>query len=192
MRQFQHLFGVRGVTRVLDVGGDPFNWSLLSERPRLTIVNLYSPGDRSEADWVVGDGRKLPFKDQAFDVVYSNSVIEHLGAFADQQTFAGEIVRVGCKYYVQTPNRWFPVEPHYITPLIHFLPKSWQKRLLRNFTLFGIIARPTHQECEQMVDEICLLDIRTMKQLFPEAAIIRERFLFFTKSLIAIGGGRHG
>ena len=77
---------------------------------------------------MAGDGRALPFRDEAFDVVFSNSVIEHVGDAASQRRFAREVARVGRAYWVQTPNRWFPVEQHLLTPLVHWLPKSWQRR----------------------------------------------------------------
>lgn len=122
--------------------------------------------------------------------MYSNSVIEHLGDLVSQQTFAKEIARVGIRYYVQTPNKRFPIEPHLLTPLIHYflpyLPRSLQRYLLRYFTLWGWITRPTVQECERFLREVRLLDEYELQLLFPDAEIRRERFLGLTKSLIAI------
>lgn len=96
MQQFCRLFGLTEATRVLDVGGDAFNWSLVSIVPDVTIVNLYSPRANSLA-WVIADGRRLPFKDGAFDITYSNSVIEHLGDRVARQAFAQEVSRVGVR-----------------------------------------------------------------------------------------------
>jgi methyltransferase family protein len=189
MQWLQERFRITGETRILDVGGFLFNWSLIPVRPRLTILNLDSPGKTEEAaTWVIADARSMPFQDGTFEIVYSNSVIEHLGDFANQQKFAQEIERVGLRYYVQTPNRWFPVEPHLITPLIHFLPRTWQARLLRNFTVWGLVTRPSREQCAGFLEEVALLDYRKMRSLFPGAEIRRERFLGFTKSLIAVKG----
>jgi hypothetical protein len=186
MLAFQKQYAVGEQTRVLDIGGYVFNWSLLPEQPRLTIVNLHLPGpEESSAGWVVADGCRLPFKDQSFEIVFCNSVIEHLYNRSSQEHLASEIQRVGRSYYVQTPNRWFPVEPHLLTPLIHYLPKSWQLRLLRNFTVWGLVARPSQRQCERFLQETMLLDYKTMRRLFPQARILRERFLFLTKALIA-------
>lgn len=131
----------------------------------------------------------MPFKDAAFEVVYSNSVIEHLGDWASQQTFAKEIARVGIRYYVQTPNKRFPIEPHLLTPLIHyflhFLPRSLQRFLLRYFTLWGWVTCPMVWECERFLREVRLLDEHELRRLFPDAKIQRERFLGMTKSLVA-------
>ena len=188
MRQFWHRFGLTPETLVLDIGGTPFNWSLLSDRPRLVMLNI-SPPQRerdSPITWLVADGRHLPFKDEAFDVIYSNSVIVHLGSLETQRLFANECRRVGLHYYVQTPNKWFPIEPHFITPFIHWLPRGVQRRLLRNFTVRGLITRMTQRECEDLWGEIRLLDERELQQLFPEAKIWYERMLGLTKSLIAV------
>lgn len=188
MRQFQDLFKITSETRILDIGGTSFMWSLISMRPRLSILNLFVPTEVVEDNitWVSGDGRNMPFKSGEFDIIYSNSVIEHVGDRASQEAFAKEIARVGIYYYVQTPNRWFPIEPHFMTPFIQFLNKNLQKRIVKNFTVWGLICRPTKRQCEDYVDEICLLDYNTMKQLFPDAQIIKEKFLGFTKSLIAV------
>jgi len=188
MQQFQQLFGLAETTRVLDVGGTLFNWLLIPSVPSLIIVNLYSPKETilPGVIWIIADGRNLPFKDKAFDIVYSNSVIEHLGNFVSQQAFAREIARVGVRYYVQTPNKWFPVEPHLLTPFIHYLPKSVQKRFLRNFTIWGLVTRPTVEQCDSFLQEVRLLDKQELKQLFPDAEILEERFLGLTKSLIAV------
>src|SRR5436305_9486326 len=114
-------------------------------RPRVTLHNR--PREHNEpaaaGSWVAGDGRALPFRDGAFDVVFSNSVIEHVGDAASQRRFAREVARVGRAYWVQTPNRWFPVEQHLLTPLVHWLPKQWQRRLVPRFTVWSAFVRPS-------------------------------------------------
>ena len=191
MRRFEHTFGITAVTRILDVGGTPLNWSFLSVRPRLTILNMPRAKEPVPPDvaWVAADGRALPFRDQSYDIVFSNSVIEHLGSRADQRRFAAEVARVGVRYWVQTPNRWFPVEPHLLTPLLHFLPKKWQGRIARRFTVWDWIARPSADRWDYYVNhylnDIRLLDVRELRTLFPDCDLIEERFLGWSRSLIA-------
>jgi hypothetical protein len=187
MREFWRQFEFKKEILVLDVGGDLFNWLLHSKHPELVILNLSKPSRRvRRARWVVGDGRYLPFKDGVFDIVYSNSVIEHLGNLENQYLFSSECRRVANRYYVQTPDKRFPIEPHFITPFIHWLPSNIQKVLLRNFTVWGLLTRPTESYCNMVLREIKLLKESEMKMLFPDAKIINERFFLFSKSLIAI------
>lgn len=186
MRQFAQEFALTPESRILDVGGTVFNWTLLSVRPNLVILNRYVP--RKPADramWIKADALHLPFRDGMFDIVYSNSVIEHVGTFENQRRFAAECQRVGTSYYIQTPNRWFFMEPHYITPFIHWVPRFLRSYLLRHFTLWGWLNRPTHAECRASVEEIRLLSEKEVRWLFPDADIWYERFMGMIKSFMA-------
>ena len=192
MERFARELGITAETRVLDVGGTPETWEMLAVRPRVTLLN--TPRTKEElagaAWWVAGDGRMLPFRDQTFDVVFSNSVIEHVGDAASQQSFAREVARVGRAYWVQTPNRWFPVEQHLLTPLIHWLPKSWQRAIVPRFTIWNLLVRPSRDRHDFYVahylDEVRLLSAAQFAALFPGARLIRERFCGWTKSLVAM------
>ena len=191
MRRFAAEFALSDGTRVLDVGGTPDNWRLLEVKPNLTILNMPRAGEEiGDTAWVAGDGRRLPFRDGAFDIVFSNSVIEHVGEASDQAAFAGEIARVGRRYWVQTPNRWFPLEQHLLTPFVHWLPKHWQAPIVRRFTIWAALIRPSPDRrrfyLEHYLREVRLLDANQLARLFPDAAIQRERFLGLSKSLLAI------
>lgn len=188
MIEFQQLFDLKPEIRVLDVGGSPNIWTLIPIRPHLTIVNLTPPPEECPSDiqWIIADGRFLPFCDQGFDIVFSNSVIEHLGTFEDQIRFAEEIRRVGRRYYVQTSAKYFPIEPHFLTPMVQFMPKPLQLRIVRNFTVWGLLTRPSHKEVEEAVYSIRLLTKKEMKILFPDAHLLTERLLGLPKSYIAV------
>jgi hypothetical protein len=187
MHHFERSFKIKDETKILDVGGGSYNWSFLRYKPSLIFVNLMVPTNEDKSlTWIIADGRFLPFCENSFEIVYSNSVIEHLGNITNQRSFAHEIERVGHRYYVQTPNRWFIIEPHLITPFIHFLPQALQSLLLRNFTLWGLITRPTPEECKDLLKEIQLLEENEFRSLFPNAEIWHERILGFTKSFIAV------
>jgi hypothetical protein len=185
MELFFERFNVRPETRVLDIGGREFNWTLLPFAPRVTILNLGVQGESGRFEWVLGDARQLPFPDQSFEIVYSNSVIEHLGTAQDQRRFADEVQRVGRSYFVQTPNRNFFLEPHLITPFIHWLPRKWQARLLRNFTVWGWITRPDARARARYLDTTRMLNEAELRALFPKAEIWPERFVGLTKSFVA-------
>lgn len=120
------------------------------------------------ADAVAG----LPFADGAFDLAYSSSVIEHL-APADRPAFAAELRRVGRRVFVQTPAWSFPVEPHALLPLAHWLPTS----LRRPYWRLGAAGD---------WEEIALLRRGELAALFPEATIHAERVGGLAKSWVAL------
>ncbi len=192
MRRFAREFGVTSATRVLDVGGAPETWDLLDVRPRVTLLNMpRTKEEMARADtWVAGDGRALPFPGGAFDIVFSNSVIEHVGDAASQLRFAAEIARAGRAYWVQTPNRRFPVEQHLLTPLIHWLPRAWQRRIVPRCTVWAWLTHPAPDRrafyLDHYLNDVRLLDAAQFAAMFPGAHIHRERFLGWTKSLIAV------
>ncbi len=196
MRLFERTFRISSRTRILDVGGSPQIWELASVKPQLTILNLPGGIEPSELQIVnvIGDGRLLPFPDEAFDIVFSNSVIEHVGTHADQRRFANEIARVGRSYWVQTPNRRFPIELHLMLPLIHFLPKRWQRPIVNRFTLWERLARPSADArafyLEHFLNDLNLLDAARLKTFFPDGMLIAERVLGMPKSLIAFRKAR--
>jgi len=83
------------------------------------------------AAFLRGDGLHLPFRDAAFDVVLSNAVAEHVGGPDAATRFIEESRRVARHLAIHTtPNRWFPIETHTKLPLVHWLPRAWQSRLL--------------------------------------------------------------
>ncbi len=192
MERFAREFAIDRETRILDIGGTPDCWELLPERPRLTLLNTPRAKDdlAGAVNWVAGDGRCLPFRDGAFDVVFSNSVIEHVGDAASQQSFAREVARVGGGFWVQTPNRWFPVEQHLLTPFIHWLPKGWQRPIVPRFNLWRWLVRVTPDRrrfyIEHYLSDVRLLGFGEMRGLFPSARVIRERLCGVTKSLVAV------
>jgi Methyltransferase domain len=192
MARFARELEITAGTRVLDIGGTPDCWRLLPAVPRVTLLNTPRAGaDLAGAEsWVAGDGRALPFPDGAFDVVFSNSVIEHVGDAASQRRFAREVSRVGRAYWVQTPNRRFPLEQHLLTPLIHWLPKRWQRVLVPRYTVWGAVARVSPDQRRYFVQhyltDLRLLSGAELRALFPDCGLIRERFCGWTKSLVAI------
>jgi len=193
-RRFQKLLDVVSPTpsmRILDVGGLPRAWLGVKIESQITMLNV-EPYDDFEGSYlqanhvaIVGDGTRLQLADQSFDLVYSNSVIEHLGTWERQQAFAAEARRVGGGYWIQTPAKEFPIEPHYFGPFVHWCSKPVQKRLLRNFTLWGLLGRPNEETLDGVLAELRLLTFKEFRQLFPGAQIWIERVLGLPKSYTA-------
>jgi len=190
MQSLLRQFPVTTSTKILDVGGVPGFWKDVPQQPFLVLLNMARTGDElaGSTHAVIGDARTLPFADRSFDLVVSNSVIEHVGDRASQAQFAGEVVRVGRSYWVQTPNRWFPVEQHLYTPFVHWLPRSWQRVLVPRFTVWSAVMQVSGERrrfyLEHYLADIRLLGADDLRRLFPEATVVRERLLGCTKSLI--------
>ena len=188
MQRVQEAFRLRSDSSILDVGGTREIWSLLADPPRVVFLNMRPPHEHADGMLdIVGDACRLPFKDYAFDVVFSNSLIEHLYSIERQHQFADECRRVGRRYFVQSPNRRFPIEPHLLTPFIHWFPRRLQSRLLRNFTVWGWVARPNLQQCERFVEEVRMVTANELQAMFPDGHIWREKVVGLTKSVMAVG-----
>jgi hypothetical protein len=139
-----------------------------------------------EVRWLTGDARNTGLEGFSFDIVFSNSLVEHLVDWHSQIRFAGEVKRLARNYFVQTPNKWFFVEPHFVTPFVHWLPTSLQRRLGPRATLWGWFTGATRQQYEQQLDELRLLGPREMRALFPDSNFVSERFMGMVKSIVAV------
>ena len=187
MKRFFAIMNPAPQAKLLDIGGTGQTWLNESEDAAqfpVTLVNIRRDGRVHGGRFtaVEGDGRALPFADNTFDIAFSNSVIEHVGTWDEQQAFAKEARRVARRLWVQTPARSFPIEAHLLAPYIQYLPKSLQHRLAP-WTPRGWM---TPDVVHEIVDEVRLLTYREVQQLFPECRILRERFLGLTKSYIAV------
>jgi hypothetical protein len=191
MACFRKLMRPTKETRILDVGGYPWCWPDSQVPSPVTILNLHTlPGLEEQwkdrYDLVAGDATCLQFQDRQFDIIYSNSVIEHLGTYQQQEKFAQEVRRVGRNLWIQTPARCFFIEPHLLTPFIHWLPKRTQLSLARNFTVWGWATRPGKDTVFDYVHELRLMNESEMRALFPDCQIIKEKILGLTKSYVAV------
>jgi SAM-dependent methyltransferase len=142
LRLFLDELQPTAATRVLDVGADEVGFGGAGGESGCSTHNFFEehypwPGqvtalglhDGSSfrlryptVTYVQGDACALPFADGAFDVVFSNAVIEHVGDRERQRAFVREALRVGNRVFLTTPNRWFPIEVHTRLPLVHWLP----------------------------------------------------------------------
>lgn len=185
------LNSVERPVRILDVGGSELYWqSMQFEQDDVSILllNLTKRNVTSKnMSSIAGSATDLnDFQNNEFDIVFSNSVIEHLFTWENQKKMADEVRRVGKRYYVQTPYRYFPVEPHWMFPLFQFLPKFLQVFITKNFSVGHQPKAGNTIDARKRVEEIRLLTRKEMQQLFPEALIVQEKVLGLTKSLIAI------
>jgi len=178
--------------RVIDLGGTPEFWAHAPARPaQLTVVNLAAPaaaplpgvevvvGDACEADSLLS-GRE-------FDLVFSNSTIEHVGGHDRCQAFARSVQRLAPRHWIQTPYRYFPIEPHFVFPAFQFLPVAVRQRLAARWPLS--YTRSLGGELDDPVGAVMSVDLLGRTQLqyyFPRSEILSERIFVITKSIIAV------
>ncbi len=184
MRAFLQRMGIRPGMRILDLGGQPEIWRLVEPRLEITLLNL--PGEGKSGDdlhhvlhYTEGDACEVVgFQPGDFDLVFSNSVIEHVGPEERQQRFASEVRRLGRAYWVQTPSKWFPFEAHCGMPFWWFYPRGLREWLLRRWRL----KLPAWTE---MVADTRVLSRHRMTELFPDSQILVEYSFGFPKSYVA-------
>lgn len=181
--------------RVLDVGGTVEFWERRGWAGRddvdITLVNLraYETPHRNITS-VAGDATDLSrWADRSFDIVFSNSVIEHLFTYDRQLAMAREVRRVGRAFWVQTPNYAFPIEPHFmVIPGWHWLPERVRVAILRRIRVGWRGPYPDREEARSKVREVRLMTRREVERAFPGARIVGEPFLGLTKSWVALDG----
>ncbi|MGA9120208.1 MAG: methyltransferase [Bacteroidota bacterium] len=203
-RLFRRTMSPRESDRILDLGG--FDGShiahILPYRSNITVADIDAKAleiARNEFGFntlLLKEDETIPVEDGYYDIVYCSSVIEHTtgpktsiyeyrsnrlfndAAFSHQMKFASEIKRVGKKYFVQTPYRYFPIESHTWLPnFFVFCPRTIQIAAIRFLNAWWPKeARPDWH----------LLTVGDMRTLFPEADIIRERWMGMTKSIMAV------
>ncbi|WP_428939625.1 methyltransferase domain-containing protein [Fontivita pretiosa] len=180
--------------RIIDIGGTVAYWEMRGSAGRdeyqITLVNLTAASSNyGNIRCQVGDGTCLrEYADKSFDVAFSNSVIEHVGEYDAQQRMAQEVQRVARGYWVQTPNFWFPLEPHFLFPGWQWLPHAARVALIQR-RAFGWNGRCSDRAmANRVVSNANLLSRRDLCRLFPDALLVPERFCGLVKSWIAIGG----
>jgi hypothetical protein len=178
--------------KVLDFGGTAVTWQSMPAQFDVTLVNLDPEISGSGLKYEIADACFTPFEDRSFDLAFSNSVIEHVGDEYRQQKFASEMRRCGKGVYCQTPNFWFPIEPHLLTPFVHWIPKFSQSYFcMRYLTLTGWLVKPNREHFEREYQPIRLLKRDDVRGLFPDCEIWEERFLGMTKSFCAVRPSTH-
>jgi 2-polyprenyl-3-methyl-5-hydroxy-6-metoxy-1,4-benzoquinol methylase len=172
---------------ILDVGGKINFWENRdlagNSDYKITIVNIEKEKSLySNIKTKMGDATDLSqFNNKSFDIAHSNSVIEHLYNFDNQKKMASEIIRVGKKHIVQTPNKKFFLEPHYLLPFFQFMPDDL-KYLILTKTKLSRLKKWDENFAHQYINEIRLLSLKEMKELFPSSKIYFEKFLGMNKS----------
>lgn len=188
---FYDLLKKKSGNKILDIGGFENTLEILDkyfcDNNEITILNIENVElQNKKFKFVLGDAtdRGL-FPDNSFDVIYCNSVIEHAGDYEQRKILSENIRKWAHNYFVQTPNFYFPMEPHFLIPFFQFLPIKLRVYLLNRFNLGYFSKEKNREDALKVVSSVRLLKKKDLLSIFPGAKILKERFLFFTKSLIA-------
>lgn len=187
MQQFLRIMELSSEETILDIGGYPDLWLLCGYKGKIVFLNLEDSDDYRAIPpnccYVQGDGCCLHYPDKSFDIVFSNSVIEHVGEWENQKAFAREASRVGKRYWIQTPNKNFPIESHFNFPLFQFLPLFIRKRIAVVWP-FSYTKR-WRLDAQTLICNLRLLTAQEMRTLFPDGQLLEEHLFGFVKSIAA-------
>lgn len=174
--KFMAVMGPNASSRILDIGvtsDDKYQESNFFEKmyPYKDKIVCVGTEDGKHLEkkypglkfFKVTSGNPLPFKDQEFDIAFTNAVIEHVGNFEQQKAFTEEMLRVSKAFFLTTPNRWFPIEFHTALPLLHWLPKIVYRKML---TALG-------ESYWNREENLNLLSKKTLLALFSGISIVK-------------------
>jgi hypothetical protein len=193
LEEIDQILSEKPICRIIDVGGTVDYWDMLSEslgdrKIQVDIVNLHpfetrNPKYRS----LVGNACDLsPFKGEGYDLAHSNSVIEHVGDWVNMQAMAEGISRIAPRYFVQVPYFWFPLEPHWRVPFLHWFADPIRAKFIRAFG-FGSPPGQTVHVAMERAQGARILDKDQVRALFPDGRIVEERIAgVLTKSLMVV------
>lgn len=184
---FKTAIGLKPHMKIMDLGGTPQMWGFIDIPLDITLLNLvHSPTSQAEADsiprhkftFVSGDACNLDLPSNSFDVVFSNSVIEHVGDEAKRAAFAANVRRLARKHWVQTPAKYFPIEAHTGMPFWWYYPESWRQGFIKSW-------RTQLPPWTEMIEGTTLVKRDELERLFPDAVIWPERHFGIVKSYVS-------
>ena len=183
--------------RILDVGGYRNAWLNADlSGVKIDVINIDRKKGEQDVEMLPngtevrelwGDGCALEWPDDSYDIIFSNSVIEHVGDHGRQQSFAGEVMRVGKSCWVQTPAVACPIEPHFLGVGIHWLPRAIRPWVARIFSFRGLFGGHSLKQLQEISDTTRLITRKRLMRMFPGCRIVTERlFGIIPKSHIVI------
>jgi hypothetical protein len=101
---------------------------------------------------------------------------------------AREVRRVAPAYWIQTPNFWFPMEPHFLVPGWQWLPEDVRIAILQRREVGHFGREPVREDARRVVRGSQLLTRRRMQELFPDSTLVGERYGWLVKSWTAVRG----
>ena len=194
-RKIKRIFPDIDKRSIVDIGGSLHYWRHVKpeiEPKQVTIYNIAldnqfdaanAGGAPENIQASLYDGKHIPASDKQIDVLICNSVIEHVPP-AERMSLAHEIMRAAKNYVIQTPAKVFPLEPHFVMPFLHWLPRRIGRTVVK-YSPFGLMHRDPSLT-QTFFDEVNILSASEFRKLFPEGEFVVERFMFIPKSYLII------
>jgi hypothetical protein len=180
--KFKNLLDV-GTTPIFDAYNNILLHSFKNRNNITSLSNLNCSVLKKKfkkVEFIKGDARRMKFKENSFDTVYSSATIEHVGSRINQLKFIKECYRVSRKnVFITTPNKFYPIEFHTKIPLLHFFPSKIYRKIL--FYLgFSFFSK------EKNLNLVSVKDLKNMCFFLKikDFNIIKYKFLFMTSNLI--------
>lgn len=187
IEEFRRRFPDLDQMRVLDLGGTAVSWRVLGLRPgSVTVVNLEHNEGPAEPWMKVVTADACAGGFGQYDLVFSNSLMEHLGGHARRQQFANVVRESAPSWWVQTPYRYFPIEPHWVFPGFQFMPFRMRVIICQHWSMLHMPACKDPDEAADLVASTELISATEMRTYFPTSEIWFERIVGIPKSLVAI------
>jgi hypothetical protein len=190
LAQFPEIRGLK----ICDLGGSQHFWDKLGidvPHDRITIYNIshtetqgIGPAGPQRIRVQIYDGKHIPESDSSYDLLICNSVLEHVPP-AERAALATEMRRVAKAVFCQTPARSFPIEPHFLMPAVHWLPRQLGFQLIK-LSPWRLLSRPDQDTINAYWWGTRLLGREELQALFPGTLILAERVLGLTKSYYVI------
>ena len=185
------IFKLKGSVNIVDLGGTENFWNiidtefLIEYKVKITLINLinYKIKNKKIFSQINQDFFKYDFVNNSFDLSFSNSVIEHLGDAKKIISFCNLHKNLSKYYYLQTPNKYFFIEPHFMFPFFNFMPKAFQLFILKNFNVGNFTKKNIGYALKEL-NQIRLLSKKDLEKYFPKENIVSEKIFFLNKSYI--------
>lgn len=187
--KFAESFPAIAEMTVLDLGGRPEYWSNAPVQPRhVTVVNLDQHESSAAVTSLVGNACSPPpeVMSRNYDLVVSNSLIEHVGGHQQRAALAEVVAAAAPRHWIQTPYRYFPIEPHWMAPGMQFLPFAARVQMSRRWPLGHRRGNGSYDQAVGLVSEVDLIGLAQMRAYFPHSLIWKERMGGLIKSLVAV------
>jgi SAM-dependent methyltransferase len=180
--------------KICDLGGSRHFWEKLGfdiPASNITIFNIsddetatVDEATKDEIEIVIYDGKRIPVEDEKFDLCICNSVIEHVSP-EDRDQLVAEMRRVAKRVFCQTPAYEFPIDPHFLMPFIHWLPRGigfWVAKV----SVWRVLSKPSNETITRYWWGTNLLRRSEIRAFFPDEEILEERVLGLCKSYYVI------